>query len=342
MKRREDGLLQKAITITLPNGQKKRKSFYGRSQSEINKKIIAYTGEIEKGRTLSEVADAWQSEHDKAVRYNTSECYKSPLKDVKAALGESYINQITPSDCQRFINNYASSGKGLKPRARQTVNLRLIVLNQIFKYAVNCGDIAANPAQYTEIPKGLSKTRRLAPEPEQLETVEGNDEGFYLYPMFLLYTGMRKTEALALTWEDINFKTKKITVNKIVEFHGSKPVVRAQAKSEAGEREVPLLKPLEAALRPLKGTGYIFTGKDGLLTKGEFDYRWRKSGLGITAHQLRHAYATKMYEAGIDAESAQVILGVSSVKVVRDIYTHVKNSQIDAAAKALDEIFSKP
>ncbi|MEA4947086.1 MAG: tyrosine-type recombinase/integrase [Oscillospiraceae bacterium] len=339
MKKRSDGLLQKAVTVTLPNGGKKRKSFYGHSQAEINKKILAYQGEVEKGRIFSDVADEWQEIHDKTVRYNTAECYRAPLKDLKSEWDKQYINDITPQDCQRYINNYAAEGRELQPRSRQTVNLRLMVMNMVFEHAVNSGDIANSPARYVELPKGLAKKKRSAPTDEQITDIKKGAEGFRLYPLFLLYTGMRKTEALALTWEDINWKSKVIHVNKIVEYHGNKPVLRPCTKSDAGMRDVPLLDALSKVLKPMKGEGYIFPGKGGLMTRGEFDERWRKLNLGITAHQLRHAYATQMYEAGIDAEVAQVLLGVSSVKVVRDIYTHIKDDKVKSAVKALNKSF---
>lgn len=338
-KKRPDGRYAETVTITLPGGRKKRKFFYGATAAEARRKMVEYTGEIKRGRLFSVVADEWWEKHQKAVKYNTAESYRAPLKDVKARFDDWAIDAIMPADIQRFIYDYGMQGAGLKPRARHTVELRVNVLSLIFKYALTTRDVTVSPVKEIEIPAACTTAVRLPPDRGTMAAIEKDAGGsFSLYPAVLLFTGMRRCEALALTWDDIDWEGRKIYMRRMVEYHGNKPVVREySAKSAAGVRAVPLMAKLLKIMAPLRGTGLIFPGKNGIMTKGEYCEAWRRLGLDVTAHQLRHAYAGKMHDAGLDVLSSKVILGVSSTSVAQDIYTHIDESRAgDAARGKLD------
>lgn len=336
-KRRPDGRYVETATVTLPGGRKKRKFFYGATPGEARRKMVEYTGEAKKARRFGVVADEWWAQHQEAVRYNTAESYRAPLKDVKAYFDEWAIDEILPADIQKFIYSYALPGK-LKPRARHTVELRITVLSLIFKYAKSTRDVLVSPVQEIKIPASCTKAVRLPPSKGTVAAIEKDAGGsFTLYPALLLFTGMRRCEALGLTWEDIDWKERKIYMRRMVEYHGNTPVIREySAKSDAGVRSVPLMAKLSKIMAPLKGEGYIFPGKNGVMTKGEYCAAWKRLGLDATAHQLRHAYAGKMHDAGLDPISSKVILGVSTTSVVQDIYTHL--DELQAADEALGKL----
>lgn len=342
-KKRPDGRYVETVTITLPGGRKKRKFFYGATAAEARRKMVEYTGEASHGRLFAVVADEWWEQHQGAVRYNTAACYQAPLKDVKAQFDDWAIDQILPADVQKFINDYARQG-GLKPRARHTVELRIIVLSLIFKYAMTTRDVVVSPVQGIEIPASCPTAIRLPPDKKTLAAIEQvPDGGFSLFPVLLLYTGMRRCEALALTWDDVDWVERKICMRRVVEYHGNVPVVREySAKSKAGVRYVPLMKKLAKIMAPLRGEGYIFPGKNGLMTKGEYMEAMRRLGLDATAHQLRHAYANKMYDAGLDDIESKAVLGVSSTSVVRDIYTHIEESRAWETARGKLDAAEQP
>lgn len=338
-KKRPDGRYVETATVTLPGGRKKRKFFYGTTAAEARRKMVEYTGEITRGRPFSVVSDEWWEKHQKAVKYNTAEGYRAPLKDVKAYFDDWAIDAIEPADIQKFIYDYGLQGAGLKPRARHTVELRVNVLSLIFKYALQNRDVSLSPVQGIEIPAVCPTAVRLPPERSTMVAIEKDAGGsFTLYPALLLFTGMRRCEALGLTWEDVDWDARKIYMRRMVEFHGNAPVVREySAKSKAGVRSVPLMAKLLKIMAPLQGEGLIFPGKSGgIMTKGEYCAAWKRLGLGVTAHQLRHAYAGKMHDAGLDAVSSKVILGVSSASVVQDIYTHL--DELKAADEALGKL----
>lgn len=89
----------------------------------------------------------------------------------------------------------------------------------------------------------------------------------------------------------------------------------------------------------------IFPNSNGeLLRNGNFTRLWDKyraeTGLNITPHQLRHAYATTLYDAGIDIKTAQYLLGHANIQTTMDIYTHLSQSRQDAAADILNKFVS--
>lgn len=331
--------LEKKVTI---GG--KRVSVYGFTALEIQQKIEALQAEFERktNPTFADIADEWQEEHEKNIEYYTADCYKAPLKDVKAEFGDLRITEITPIEIQNFINAYA-----LKGYKRQTVKLRLSVIKQVCDYAVLHGHIQMNPTLSVTIPRGVKNGTRELPDSEDIKKIKEvvTPAGFELFPYFVMYTGMRKEEALAIRYEDIDFKTDNITVNKVVIFtDGGKPTIRTHTKSAAGMRTTPLLTPLKHYLMQTgRNSGYVFSpDSEGLkpYTKGMFDkafYRYKKQyGITCGIHQLRHEFATLCFDAGLDAKEAQKILGHSKESVTRDIYTHIRESRQQQAIEKLN------
>jgi integrase len=161
--------------------------------------------------------------------------------------------------------------------------------------------------------------------------------------MVCLYSGLRRGEALALRYEDIDREAGVIHVTKAVEFVGNDPHIKPP-KTAAGYRDAVLLDALAAAI-PKKKKGLLFPREDGgLLTKTQYRKRWIKYcqaiGHDLTAHQLRHGFATILYEAGIPDKDAQELLGHSSITVTRDVYTHIRQSRKNDTAGQLNKFLA--
>ena len=131
-------------------------------------------------------------------------------------------------------------------------------------------------------------------------------------------------------YNDINRNNKTIQINKTVIFQNGKPTIQMHTKSTAGDRIVPLLPPLEEALNP-KGKGYIFNIDNEPICQSRFIRLWdnyrKNHNIELTPHQLRHAYATILYEAGIQVKDAQALLGHASAEITQEIYTHISENQ---------------
>lgn len=350
MTRRKDGTYQEQVTL---KGQKKPKYFYGKTQSEVHKKMAAYKGEVIKGRLFSVVADKWEEEHDEKIAYKTKSCYNAPYKNIVDEFGTQYINTITSQELNLFIIKVSKKGFSLR-----TVKAYITVLNMIFNYALLNADVLYSPVVPVKPPKGLRTSKRDMPNQADIEKIKsGTAATFGMFAYFLLYTGCRRGEALALEYGDVDYDNKIIKIYKSLHYEGNKPVIK-EPKTEAGKRDIILLDRLADKLP--KGKGYIFANGRKLISGTRFETLWKayckEIGLtkaktvkdkkqkekikivpSITPHQLRHAYATILYEAGVDEKAAQDLLGHSTIALTRDIYTHISKTKKEKTAKLLND-----
>ena len=193
------------------------------------------------------------------------------------------------------------------------------------------------------LPKNLPKTKRKMPTTEEIKEVQKHYDGFDLLPYFILFTGCRRSEALGITDKDIDFKNKVIRIRNHVIHDGNRPVYEPVLKSDAAERDIILLDRLAEKI-PKRFKGFLFSmDGDGKrpLTKGAYDKRWKKyrkqHNVNITAHQLRHGFATMLFEAGIDLKDAQELMGHADISLTRQIYTHIRDERKEETRKKLND-----
>lgn len=336
---RKDGLYEAIRTI---NG--KRVAFRGRTEREVEQKMLEYKEKEERGKMFADVADEWEIEHEADVAEGTRLMYSREVKRAKDFFTMP-IKAIRPLDIKRYVAQMAKQGYSSSIVGQATTTLK-----QIFSHAVIQGYIDVSPAAEVKKPKGLPKKKRSALTEEQEEIVKRSGveqtAPFWLFPYLLLYTGLRRGEAAALTYADIDRKNMVIHVNKKVNYNqGQHPKLDNFLKSENGLRDVPLLPPLAAAL-PKNAIGLIFPSKDGgYIKSSEIRDGWRKYcravGLeeDVTPHCLRHSFATICFEAGLDPRSAAKFLG-DDVQTLEAVYTHLRDSKKDSAAEKLRKYFA--
>lgn len=330
--RRADGLLE---TTRTDKRTGKRVHFYGHSDREIDDQIMEYTSRQQRGRLFKEVAEEWHDLHFPTLAPNTLRGYRPAYARAVDHFGDEPIRTIRPQDIKAFINDFARGG-----RAKKTVTTQLQMVSMICSYGVEGGDIDFSPCDHISAPKNLPKQRRDAASPQDEAKVKASAKA-WLLPYLILYTGLRKGEALALTREDFDFKDKKIRVSKSVYHEANQPKIKLP-KTAAGVRTVPILDPLLKKL-PRRWKGYLFSLDDGKtpLTEMQYQKLWReyvqKTGVTATAHQLRHSYATMLFECGIEVKDAQDLLGHSTAAMTQDIYTHLRDQRKEDTAKILNQ-----
>lgn len=333
--RRPDGLYTKSITY---NG--KRVQFYGKTEKEVFNKIAAYKEEADKGEKFSVVAERWQAEHWKEIAPTTQKGYDSIYNEILEYFKDDYINQITHKDVSRYLkqlpNTYAYS----------TCHQRLAVLKMIFRYAVTEDIITDSPCSEMKVPKGHSTKKRRAPSASEITTIKKNVavtyDGFRVgvLAVFLLYTGLRKGEALALTHKDIDSGNKRITVKKSAYWVENEAQLKTP-KTESGVREIILPSYLLPLLPKGRADDYVFsTEPRELLTQSFYTKAWKywqeETGLDLTAHQLRHGYATLLHEMGVDIKDAQKLLGHANTSITQNVYTEVSDTRLQAVEKKIN------
>ena len=331
MKKRADGRYLKQVRI-----DGKTKSFYGKTIAEVNRKIIEYEKTQENGRAFSVVADEWLTQYLENVPYTTfQKSGKASYNYALECFGERNIKDITAYDISVYLKILAERG-----RFQKTVATYKSTLNQIFNYALMTGEININPCNNVPLPKNLQKKKREIPTTETIKVVDTFHSGKDFFAYFLLYSGLRKSEALALSYEDIDRENKRIKVDKRLVYDSNTPILTNGTKTESGTRDVILLDRLAEYL-PDKKSGIIFANDKGeYMTAKQVRCMWnsmqKRHNIKLTAHQLRHAYATMLFEAGIDVKDAQELMGHSDINLTRQIYTHIRSERKDETAAKLN------
>ena len=322
------------------NGKKIRRTVRANSEEEFIKKSAEIIEKEQKASriTFEKVADEWQEYHYKEIAYGTQISYSASFKRAVDEFGYILIEDITPLDIKRFLDRLAN-----QKYSEKTVKTAKVVINLIYKYAIIQGYTKTNPAEYVSIPKHLKKEIRKPPESDTIQTIKDNlTAPFGLFPYFLLYTGCRRGEALAIRWCDIDFVNNVIYIRQKSIFRHNKAIIEDHLKTKAGERSIPLLKPLRIALESQKrNSPFIFANDIGEpLTETQYIHRlngYKKATQAVfTPHQLRHAYATILYEAGVDTKAAQTIMGHTDIRTTQNIYTHIQQTKLEETALKLN------
>ena len=178
--------------------------------------------------------------------------------------------------------------------------------------------------------------------------------------------GLRRGELIALQWNDVDLEKKELKIRKAVSYYSNTPKEKTP-KTEAGARTIEIP---EALIEPLKyqkkkyNSLYVCPSVDGkLMTEVAWKRSWEayQNFLNIaaggkcgsrghlkvvkvepfTAHQLRHTYATMLYDAGVDLKKAQEKLGHSDVETTMGIYTHIAEQRGKESEQKLNDYLSK-
>ena len=339
MKRRPDGRWQKRVVLP----DKTVKYLYSNASTErlankdFNEQLLNLEIKQKNKSLFFNIANEWNAEYrdrisDLNYRKNTQAAYNRIVEHFN----DYYIEEITAPEINKFIRKLALLGYGKK-----TVANHHSILNMIFKFAILNGYIEYNVVQDVPIPSHLPQKKRELPTDEELTIVNSNYDGFAFLPYFLLNTGLRMSEALAFEIDkDIDFENNLITVNKHLLHDGNKAIIELRTKTAASERKVILVDRVSEKIPKRKGL--LFCNDDGTpLTKKQLRCRWDKYkkefDVNITPHQLRHGYATMLFEAGINEKDAQELMGHSDITTTRTVYTHIRNKRKEETAKKLNE-----
>lgn len=339
---RKDGRYQGSYT----DADGRRRYVYDRDPKLLYEKIQKASAPEEEAplKTFGEIASEWEREHRETVTQRTWVNYDPHFQNILARHGKKQIQEVTALE----IINHLTAAK-TKGYSATVVNTIRSLYRMIFDYAVANDYAQYNPVVSVRLPKGLKRGKREAPSDDQIRIIFANaDAPFGFFAMFLLCTGLRKSEALALTWEDVDFHSREIHVTKSIDYAvGAKPKVKPP-KTEAGFRTVPIIDLLYEQLAKEHSTAttpYIFPALEsnrggkggGMMTLRGYEGAWERYcetvGLWengkptLTAHNLRHGTATLMFELGVDELTAQRILGHSRIEITREIYTELRAAQ---------------
>lgn len=344
-------------------GKRCEKNIYGQTQAEAEKKRREFMRKIdeglrlnEQGRTVTQWADTWLEVYKKPnVKETTYRMYADEVARINKAIGFKPLSAVLQQDIQKLL----STRKGFSASA---IKKTQITVNAIFQAAVNNRLIPFNPCVGTVRPSGPTGTHKALTKEEVAVIVDVANGGhrFGSVMLLMLFAGLRRGEAIAIDHtcidgDVINVKRAAYFVNNTTKM--------GTTKSAASIRTVPIFPPLKNALSKLKGyAAKPSGGKNELVTQMAFkrgyssfitaceekingcQKRWMPKGqtwrtFDVRPHDLRHTFATMLYDAGVDVKTAQLWLGHADPAVTLKIYTHLTQTrQDDSIEKAVSHI----
>lgn len=269
-------------------------------------------------------------------------------------IGSERITDVTALDVQFYINKIAEDGYSFS-----TIKKQLELLKASLRKAVSLKLIPDNPAEEIEMPsKNIVKKPRAVPaydkkEQDRLQRYisEHQDSNAVLCVAFMIETGLRAGEALALRWSDVNTETHRCNVHATVaNLHfPSKAYVQDTPKTDASIRTVPLNPRATAILKILMGRAkstFVFgDGDPESCTDKRLEYQVLIRAIKKMceashveyrgAHVFRHTFATNCYYKGIDVKLLSRLLGHSDVKVTYNTYINLYGDGFDDLYAAL-------
>ncbi len=321
--------------------------------------------------TVAEYLDRWLENYAVAGwAAKTNERYAEICRNhISPALGKHRLVKLAPMHIQSAYSKWLESGRrdGKGGLSARTVLHHHRVFKQALQQAVRWRLLSINPADAVVPPKPERKEISTVDEGQTAKLLKGA-EGTTLYMPILLAvtTGLRRGEALALKWKDVDLDRGVLSVVRSLEETAEGLRFKAP-KTKLSRRNVTLPgvtvealrrhKVEQAQLRLQLGLGRDedalvcprYDGKPrspGAFTK-EFTRLAAKLDIPhITFHGLRHSHATQLLRAGVHPKVAQERLGHSTITTTMDLYSHVtKSMQEDAAARvdtALRTAMGKP
>lgn len=330
------------------NGNRKRKTVYGNTKSEVKQKlkqieIGVFTGEfVDKSNiTIYQLAKQILNDdfNSNFIKENTYYRHIETLRRLKD-IYNTPLQKATELQIKAFLlkeQNYSQS----------TIDKEYRLLNKTFKEAVKKGIIAKSPMADIKKPKTTQKrekTRALTIEEQnKLLNVLLTEDIKYSHQLLLsMLTGMRMGEINALTINDINLNFKWININKtITRGEKGQAIMGDTAKTDAGTRNIPMtsdvLNLVKEVLFIAGANNLLFTkDNDGrtLLNTAEINNAFKRalkrydiidntiSGR-ITCHSLRHTYATRCIESGMQPNTLKKLLGHEDIETTLNTYCDV-------------------
>lgn len=356
--RRKDGRYEGRYVVgKTPAGRTKFGYVYGWQYAEVKQRLLAKKAEqlrtpAQSGYkgTVEEWMEEWmEGELLGSVKKSSYQTYLALLRShIRPRLGRMRLTAVTPSVIQSFVDALERSGLSFS-----TIKSAYRLLSAAMKGAQEEGLIQKNPCRKIRIQRNMSDEQRVLTRSEQ-ETIRVSAQSEHELPaLFGLYTGLRLGELCALKWSDVDWEKGTIFVRRTVQRlpvaanQGGKHRTRliiAPPKSSRSMRVIPLpafLLDILQALRPDEQTGgYIFGGTDAVADPRTIQRRFKRLAdrlaiRNVHFHTLRHSFATRLLELGVDIKTVSVLLGHSSVRTTLDFYSH---SLIEQQRLAMDRL----
>lgn len=302
----------------------------------------------------------WYETHSKPkLRPATRAGYEGCIRlHIVPEIGGIQLNRLTQNDLQQFYARLKRSGRKIRVEcfgeglSDRTVRMCHAICRSALEKAARDGLIRANPAIGCKLPPKRAREMQVLERDElQRFLIQAQAEGYYELFLLDLATGLRRGELMALRWDDLNFETGVLNVDKQVcvidgELQFSRP------KTKSSVRKLVLPPAVVEVLREYKKTTHsrwMFPSpvkEDAPITPCAVSSRLqiileRAGCKQVRFHDLRHTFATLALQNGMDVKTLSAMLGHVSAATTLDIYTHITDDMQRAAAANIDRAIGK-
>ena len=340
-------------------GKQIQRSFTGKTQKEVREKLQAAAVAVNDGTytvparlTLGQWLDIWQREYMGNAKPATLRAYDSHIRNhIRPGLGAVRLTELHPHTVQNFINSL----DGLSPTS---VRLVYTVLRTALEKAIDLDYIPRNPAAKCVLPKQERKEIKPLDDAQATALIRAA-AGTRIENMIplALFTGLRISELLGLTWSAVDMDRGTITVDKQLSAKPKAGALFSSPKSGKSRTITPAPTAFQVLRRqkarqaeqqlkagPLWSNphGLIFTAEDGgplSQQMAELNFSDVRATVGLEGtrfHDLRHTYAVNSIRAGDDIKTIQTNLGHTSAAFTLDIYGHVTEAMKQDSATRME------
>lgn len=341
-----------------------------KTQKEAKLELARIKLQIEKGTFFKQVAETyldiynlWIKQYKKTVEESTFVKTTGIFKNhILPAMSEYKIKKITIDVCQLHVDEWSSKLK----------KFRMVksYASKVLDFAIKRGYIQTNPFTHVETSSSLKKKQEskevkkenFYTREELIEVLscfekEKNIKAYTLFRL-LAFSGIRKGEALALMWNDINFRDNEININKAVSRglnnrlyeKPTKTGVARKLKMDSGTMQI--LKAwkktqkedyFKLGFNTTNTNQLVFSNEENQYLQPTITSKWilqiqKKYKLkSVTTHGLRHTHCSLLFEAGAKIKEVQDRLGHSDIQTTMNIYTHVTAKAKESAIQKFEE-----
>lgn len=365
--KRKDGRYEgRYVTGKKSNGTTRFGYVYGMRYTDVKKRLLEKKAEIQqtirpeaavRGMTVEKWMRSWlETDLLGGIKASSYLTYQNQMnRHILPYLGRMQMTSITPDMVHSFLECLQAKGLG-----ENTVRGIYRLLSAAMRAALDDGIISKNPCRKICVKRGERVQQRVLSREEQKKVEKMLSQGEDLTALFAMYTGLRLGEICGLRWSDINWENgtatvcrtvqrlKRMDTDKCLKCGDAKTYLMiGSPKSPSSCRTIPiptfLLKRLEMQKKQRSAVqltkGYIFG--TGMRAADPRTIQRRFSGVvrrleipHAHFHTLRHSYATRLLEMGVDVKTVSQLLGHSSAKTTLDCYAHsLLDQQRSAVAK---------
>jgi integrase len=371
--KRKDGRWVAVVNCGWQGGRLRRKYLYARTRAEAAKKLNAALTDLQKGiplvverQTLGQFLEQWLSDCVKpSVRASTFVSYEQQIRvHIIPILGKHQISKLTPQHVVSYMNNRLSSycnERLNRPLSPKTVKYHLSLLRMALAQALKWNLVARNVALLVDPPRVPKfEVHPITPEEARAFLAAIAGDRFEALFAVALALGLRRGEALGLSWADVDFETRTLRVNRSLQRLQGRLVI-SEPKTKKSRRTLDLPNSLVQKLKEHRtrqleekliagpkwqDNGLVFascvgTPIDPRHVKRRLDPLLKKAGIShYRVHDLRHFYASLLLAQDVQLKVVSELLGHSQISITADLYAHVLPSLRKEAADLMDSVLT--